>query len=490
MWDKLKEACEAYGVRTAVTSVVPKQPDITFLDTKMVATCLRTGSVYRLRGVEDKRDAEKFRGFPQAEFQVDECGSFSPQLLEYLTDTVVAPRLGEAQALPAGWLGYLAGDEPLELAPSLDDGARGGCIVLGSTPPSVLRGVFYEVTRNGSKRHRPYRDRELPEYDGWLGYSSHAWTLKDVVDLPDSEERYPALVANWQTALREKLEKGWEDDHPIWMREYLGRWAADNTATVFQYRPHRDDRPWNEWDPLDGRKLEGLQQLHAAIAALPSDVGAWHHVIAMDMGSRDPFACNVFSFAPRDPQKRIFHTFAFERQGMHAKPIAELLIGPDLDANRPQGLIGVLGWPDGMIIDTDHALIDELGNVYGVRVKKAEKKADYKHGAIELVNGDLVEGRILILKDSPLAVQIGELQWKPDEYGTPREDKAQANHSTDTLVYGRKEIAHLFDSGTVEAESSPASAFADPLGLDAPDAPDELSGYLAEAGYYDDRSWR
>jgi hypothetical protein len=442
-WNKLKDVCEAYEIRTTTTNVVSKQPDIEFLDTKMMATCNRTGSIYRLRGVEDRRDAEKFRGFPQAEFQVDECGSFPPQLLEYLLNSCVAPRLGEALSL---------------------DGGRGGCLCIGSTPPAVLMGEFYEVTREGSARHRPYAKRNEPEYANWRGYSSHAWTLEDVIKLPEARDLYPALVANWETALEEKAEKGWGDDHPIWMREYLGQWSADNTATVYRYRPHKDGVEWNQWDPFGDRYLDGLAGLKVAIDKLPADVGAWHYAVAMDMGSRDPFACNVFAFAPADPERRIFHVGAFERKGMYGKLIAELLIGADLNADTPAGVIGAIGWPDGIVIDADQALIDELANVYGISVAKAERKMDQKMGSIELVNGDLIEGRIKIIKGSPLDRQIRVLQWKPDEYGNPREDKAQANHSTDTLVYVRRMIANLFSSGIVENEA-PAKDYVDPMGL-------------------------
>jgi hypothetical protein len=488
-WNKFTEACEAYEIRTATTNVVSKAPDLHLLDAAMVATCLRTGSSYHLRGVEDRADAEKFRGYPQAEFQVDEAGSMRPELLEHLVDACVAPRLGEALALPPGWLEFLAGDEDLELLPEFVP-TRGGAIILASTPPPTLRGIFYEATREGSPDHRRYAERERPEYAGWLGYSSHAWTLQDVVSLPDAD-RYPALQANWAAALREKQRKGWADDHPTWMREYLGLWSADNTSTVFRFRPHLNGEPWNQWDVFGDRPLDGLPGLLAAIAKLPKDVGTWHYVIAMDMGSRDPFALNVFAFAPRDPARRMIHVHAFERQGMFAKTIAELLLGPALDANKPGGILGAIGWPDGMIIDADQALIDELKNVYGLQIRKAERKMDYKYGAIELVNGDLIEGRIWILKGSPLAKQIAELQWKPDEYGNPREDKAQANHSTDTLIYARRLVANLFESGVVEAEgmgaAPPPAAYVDPQGLDGSgDSDEEGYGSLLASADYDD----
>ncbi len=101
-WNKIKTACEGYGIRAS-----GDDPDVTFHESTMLMTCHRTGSTYQLRGVEDTSDAEKFRGFPQAEFQVDECGSFKPELFAYLLTQCVSPRLGEALALPPGLLDFL-----------------------------------------------------------------------------------------------------------------------------------------------------------------------------------------------------------------------------------------------------------------------------------------------------------------------------------------------------------------------------------------------
>ena len=63
------------------------------------------------------------------------------------------------------------------------------------------------------------------------------------------------------------------------------------------------------------------------------------------------------------------------------------------------------------------------------------------------------------------------------------------SNSTDTLIYGRKLIAHLFDTGTVEHEATPAPVYVDPMGLDAggEDPPDEFADLLSDPGYQD--SW-
>jgi hypothetical protein len=478
---------------------------VTFLESKQLMICHRTGSQYQLRGVEDVADAEKFRGFPQAEFQIDECGSFKPELFVYLLDQCVSPRLGEALSLPPGLLDFIQEWDPEDedgLARYVDaiewESHRGGCLVLGSTPPRRIGGEFYEVTREGSTRHRPYAKRA--EFPGWLGYSSHAWTLKDVVELPRSRELYPALVYNWEEALRTKAEKGWSDDNPIWKREYLGIWAADDTDTVFRYRAHVDGKPFNVWDP-PGTALEQFKLALAYLKAPPFGFKDVRCVIACDEGYKDPFACNVFAFSPHDPERRIFHVFAFERVEMYAKLIAELLLGEEQVAAflatgafpaKPGGVFGVLGeWPDGLVMDGSETLIAELANNYGIRFVKADRKPDAKVAGIEIVNGDLVDGRIKLIKDSPLEKQIRVLQWKEDDFGQKREDKAQANHSTDCLIYGRKLIAGLFESGSVvqEVATKKAESYSDPMGLQAEiptEQPDEDSELLTHQTWSDD----
>lgn len=471
-WEPLKRACEAYEIRTSVTNVISKTPDITFTDAQMIATCHRTGSIYKLRGVEDKRDAEKFRGFPQAEFQIDEAGSFPPELLRYLIEDCVQPRIGEAFSIR-----YLdeIGDQ-VEIT-------NGGCIVMGSTPPARLVGLFYEATKPSGDMHRPYAEREERNAE----WSSHSWTLEDVVKLDDAEAKYPALWHLWLKALERKERKGWADDHPVWCREYLGRWAADFTTTVFKFSPER-----NLWKPCGDRPLEGMPLLEAALAALPSDVGPFRHVLTMDNGgTRDPFACNVFSFAPADTERRLFHTFCFEKMQHGVRPVSELLVGPAATqralngeaSDVYDGIFGRIGWPDALEFDADDSTISELANVYGIKCRKADRRADYKFGATELVNGDLMSGRILVIDRTPLHSQLVELQWRADEYGRLKENPAQANHCTDCLIYAHRLVANLYESGAVTHEApAKAPAVRHDLDVDEPDADEAL---LSDAGYSD-----
>jgi hypothetical protein len=371
IWAKLKDTLEKLRI------------EATFNETKLRCTIRKTDATIRLVGADDKREVDKLRGQTFDEVGIDEAASHGASLLDALIFRILGPRLGD-----------------------------GAAIVLFGTPGHNLAGEFYEATRPNGPKNKPWSDRE--PLDGWGGWSMHQWTLEDgglVV---------PEMARLWREALVEKETNQWVDDHPIWMREYLGQWAADDTENVYKYKPHdAEGQPWNQWDP------ERVGPMR--FAKLP-DRADWLYVLALDMGHGDPFACNVFTFSPSDPGKGIYHVFGFERTGMYARTIAELLLGEQVNTERPGGVIGQMGWPIGAIADADEAFIAEMGNVYGVRLTKAERKMGYKFGAIELVNGDLIDGRIKILKGSSLEQQCQQLQWVANEYGELKENKAQPNH--------------------------------------------------------------
>jgi hypothetical protein len=447
-WEPLKELVDQLGLRD----------EFVFNEGKLRVTCKRTGGTYQLVGIDDKKEVNKYRGQPFNEVQVDETASHDTVLLEMFLDRAVGPRLGE----------------------------RRGCIVLAGTPGHVLRGRFYEATRKGSERHRPYALREDADFADWVGYSSHAWSMLDVLALPDAH-RYPALLLNWEEALVEKREQQWSDRNPIWMREYLGLWASDHTTSMYAYQAHDDDgKLLNRWEPLGDLKLDPIdwgdtgktiQVLKRALAALPSEYDDWLFGYGADLGARDPFALTIRAFSPSDPWRRFFHVYSFEKRRMYPSKIADLLIGPEAadKARRGEvytelgGLFGLTGWPVAAVADlagNGEMVIDELAKIYGVTFKPAEKK--HKYSAIEVVNGDLVDGRSYVLGDSPLEDQYATLQWKPDEYGVPKEDKAVSNHSADSDTYLRTALGAMFSGTPIKVDPKIAERIAEG---DRPPAP-------------------
>lgn len=438
MWAPLKDLFEKLGFRPGI--------DIVYNETKLRVTLKRNGATLWLFGADDKREIDKLRGQPFHEVGIDEAASYPVELLRQLITRIIGPRLGD----------------------------YGGCIWLIGTPGHALQGLFYDATRPGSEWHRPYALRDTEEFADWKGWSSHSWTLRD------GAETIAAMERLWTEALVEKQAQQWSDDNPVWLREYLGQWAADDTENVFKYRPHDGEGlPFNQWDP---ERLGPYK-----IAKLPDTFSDWSYVIAMDLGHSDPFALNVFAFSPSDASRTVLHVYGFEKTKMYAQPIAQLLLGPELDHVKPDGLLGEIGWPDGMVADLaglGEAIIDELSNVYGIRVNAAEKKS--KFSAIEVVNGDLVDGRLKILKGSNLEAQLMSLQWKADDFGQLKENKAQANHSTDCLIYARRLIGSLISAGAVTITVKDRREKRDPVEAQFRDEPrGEFDSLLGNGDYGD-----
>ena len=405
IWQPLKTILENIGVEAH------------YNETKLVCTLRRNGSRLRLVGADNKREIDKLRGKSYHEVGIDEAASYSGRILEHLIERVIGPRLGDYQ----------------------------GSIWMVGTPGHILDGKFYDVTRQGSEVGRAWKDRDKPDFRGWMGWSVHGWTLQQAA------EHVPAAAALWAEALIEKEANGWSDDHPVWKREYLAIWAADDTENVFRYRPHLEDgTPWNEWDPERDPKT-GLAILGP---------GDWLYTYGLDLGHSDPFALEVF--AHRGDSRELLHVYEYTAKGMYARTIAELLAGKEWveamttgqDPGEPGGIIGATGWPYAIVADTaglGGAILDELGKVYGIPIKAAEKKN--KHDAIELFNGDLIDGRIKAMKGSELVAQMQGLQWAVDDWGKLKEHKSQRNDCTDAAVYARREAMHLYGGDAMPAEA-------------------------------------
>lgn len=381
-------------------------------------TCeLRNGARLMLFGADDRKDINKLRGITYHEVGVDETASIDPAILQELLDEVIGPRMI-------------------------------GALCLIGTPGKALEGLFYEVSRLAGTEHRPYKDRELPEYFGWLKWSSHAWTVEDGAAHGIAEMK--VFLAK---ALELKAKNGWSDQNPVWLREYKGIWIGDDTTLVYSsYRPHlvgedairrgvADGTEWNQWDP---------EKTSFGMAVLPAEIKDWGFGIGLDCGNKDAFAIEVFGWSYTHPSRTLYHLYEVYKTRLFAKIVAQLLIGDDLDHNKYGGIIGALGaWPDVLVGDFDGAggsLLTELGTVYGITVVPADKPYKYKNNSIELTNSFLHEGQMKILKGSNLATEMTTLQWVVDQFGRRSEKKSQANHGTDATIYLRDAVAPLLPS--------------------------------------------
>lgn len=449
MWGPLKELLERLGVGAR------------YNETKLRCTIIETGAVILLVGADDKRTIEKLRGRPFHEVIVDEAASYPIALLSNLLERIIGPRLGDY------------------------DGVLG----LQGTPGHVLNGQFYEVTRNGSKIGLPFGtvfeadpEDDLEEGDLW---SVHRWNLQDQM-----AAGVRAAFGLWAKALKEKRRNGWGDRHAVWLREYCGIWAADDTEMMYRFRAYKDEEngePFNIWDP----PREGAGPNMTGWAVLPP--AKWRYGIGMDMGHGTPFALQVLAYQPSDPLRQAWQVFEFVKRGMYARAIAQLMLGPDAGVlpltevlKKPGGIVGRIGWPDFMVADLANlgdAIVLELAEVYGIRIETAEKRD--KPGAVELVNGDLTEQRLWILRNSVAHQQMAQLQWRVDEFGLLREPK-HGDDATDGIIYARRAIASGF-SGEERAAGPVFPARVDPI-VEGEKPPTVSDGFelLSDGSYYDE----
>jgi hypothetical protein len=412
IWLPLKETFNRLGFVAGV--------DVVYNETKLTATIVRNGARLSLFGADKPGYIESLRGQSYHEVGIDEAALHPDRLLHTLTHAIVGPRL-----LGALWL-------------------------IG-TPGPVPKGLFYETTRRGSKLARLWSERDL--YPGFRGWSLHKWSLRSAIE-STAERPIEKLVRLYEVQQMEIADQQLGDENPVKRREYDGEWAADFTAQVYSYRVHNEaGELWNQWDPP---RMGPMQ-----IARLPDAFTDWVHVIGIDPGYDDPTAINVFAFSPSDTTRTIYHRLCFERTKLYAQSIAHVLIGENLNHDRPGGIIGAIGeWPSGMIADPSHqmsrAILAELANVYSIHIDQAEKSFSYKVGAIEVVNGELIDGRIKVLKGSKLEEQLLDLQWdESPRTGARIERPGQPNHSTDSLVYARMMISRFLHAQADDLQPEP-----------------------------------
>jgi hypothetical protein len=289
-------------------------------------------------------------------------------------------RIDEAQAF-GDYLRTFVSDV---LEPALMD-LRGDLGLLG-TPGVVCAGLFYEVTRNEDAGSIAKRKP---------GWSVHSWSVLDNPFLPHARE--------WLEAKR--AEHGWTEDNPTYLREWCGRWVNDTSALFYKFDPLRN-----------------------TYAELPKG-HRWEYVFGIDLGYDDAFAIVVWAFSRTCPV--LFEVETFKASGLTPSDWADE-IRSRREKYRPikmkvdQGGLG-------------KAFAEEMRTRHGLPLEPAEKTE--KATFVELMNDDLLAGRIKVKADSALAQEWRFLPRDPED---PRkEDPRFANHASDGGLYGWREARHF-----------------------------------------------
>lgn len=377
------------------------------------------GSIGYLLGCEDDDQLEVIRGLEADLYLVDECKSFQPGKLNKLIDQIIDPQRS----------------------------SRNGRLMLIGTPGFIATGPFYEATCHLAKdKHgRPFSIPAGQTEDQWgrsaqedLLWSLHSWTLKENTAKPQQ----------WLDALKKKKNKGWEDDHPIWLREYLGQWTPGGEGLVFNYANEK----------AEGRCVWRPERTADNPTGLPREGAPWRFIAGLDFGYEAPTAMVLAAYSQQMKQLRVVWDFS----GRHMLPheIAHMI----RQAERTFGLRIEMIYAD--VGNLGKMIAEELMRDYGLPIERAQKreKLDY----IEQLNGAFALGEVLVIPETTLENQLLTNAWDLDEDEEPPpgmsakenmgrlgklvEDKSIPNDSTDALLYLFRGSLHRFGRKTKEVE--------------------------------------
>lgn len=356
------------------------------------------GSLITFAGAETRAEIDKLRGQAYDLVVIDECKSFSPAVLDELVQDVFRRSLMD----------------------------RKGTIMLIGTPGSILEGAFYEGTYPGAvdKKGVPFsRTYDTPE-PYWTAnpknrswrWSRHCWSVQDNSALPHA----------WEEALQDKEEEGWPDDHPTWLREYLGVWVSADDVYVYAYAGLTKRDPERVLYNPSGKRA-GLNK-----HGLPEE-NDYRYVLGMDLGFEDDFAVAVGAYSLNDG--KLWHVYDYKCQHLDVYQVAEQVSRiVDRFDNKIDAAVADASGLGKMVIET-------LNRRHGLNIQPAEKREKYDF--IELLNSDFHSGKVRIKEGSDLDLELRTLQWDLTKHTKAeliranklREHPALPNHLCDAWLY-------------------------------------------------------
>jgi len=320
---------------------------IRFNNSELVAT-FKNGSQIILTGANDEADIDKLRGSTYRLVILDEAASFGPHM-----DALV--------------------EEVLE--PALID--HNGTLAMIGTPSAACSGLFYRATTEAD-----------------FGYTNHHWTILENPHIPHAQD--------WLS--KRMKQKGWQDDNPIYQREWRGRWIRSNDSIIYKYSEEKNIANTLPWDEHD-----------------------WQFILGVDLGYEDATAFVIGAFCEDLPDFYIVEDFKSSK--MLPSDIAEKIKQYNQEYNFRT-----------MVADTGglgKSIVEEFRFRHGLSIRAAEKRNKLSY--IELMNSDLAAGRIRVLEGCGVLGEWRLLQWDEDRR---KEDARFENHLADAALYAWRESRH------------------------------------------------
>lgn len=321
---------------------------------------LPNGSRILLRGCDTEREMGKMRGLKYPVAVIDEAQEFG-SLLTKLISEVIEPATSD----------YM------------------GQIYMTGTPNAACVGPFYDAWH---------------ATNDMLGWSTHHWTILD-------NHHHPGKEAYLDEICR---QRGWDKNHPSFLREYRGIWIKDENSLVFK-------------DFSSSRNV--IQPF------TPSEDEEWIYVLGCDVGFNDPTAYVVMAYSQQAGAVHVLESYEDSEvtPGAFAAEVEALNQAYDFSA---------------IVIDTGgigKGYAEELKEKYGIDFIPAQKQN--RLGYIKLLNGDFKTGLVRVTTpNAKLIEDIQHMQWDLDKKAKGRwvfDDKSDKNdHLVDALLYGWRYCYH------------------------------------------------
>jgi hypothetical protein len=251
-----------------------------------------------------------------------------------------------------------------------------GTLCLTGTPNAACAGYFHDA----SNIER-------------LNYSIHHWTILENPYIPHAKDYLS----------KKKKQKQWPDNHPVYMREWCGQWVKSLDALVYKFSEN------NIYD------------------SLPVDGGERHYILGIDLGYEDATSFSIGCWMRSSNNLWVIETSCFKK------------LIPSKIAEKVNSLNEIYSF-ERIIADTGglgKSIVEEMRQRWAMPIVAAEKKN--KAAYIELMNGDLHQGRIKVKRGEPVLEEWRLLQWDEDHR---KEDSRFENHASDATLYMWREARH------------------------------------------------
>jgi phage terminase large subunit len=258
-------------------------------------------------------------------------------------------------------------------------GDRGTICMMG-TSSNFPRGLFYDVTTGKEP-----------------GWSVHTWTALD----------NPHVAANWQQELDEiATERPLYMETPQYKQFYLNQWVVDADKLVYKLSEHRN--------------------LYTALPDKPTPAG-WSYILGVDTGWEDDNAFVLCAYHENDPH--LFVVSTYNKAHMTFDQVVEKI----QEFQRHPTMA-----PTKVIIDgANKQGVESMRVRSTIPFEYADKQG--KVDFIEMLNGDLVQGKVLIQRDCRTLIQeMMGLVWKTDGEKIvypKKEHPSLSNHLCDAMLY-------------------------------------------------------